>query len=127
MGEDRLTLFLINLASMMEKADEALLPGVYKEIGNNLHISPSELGSLTLFRSIIQASCYPLAVYMSARNNRTHVIALGAFLWAAATFFVGLSSTFTQVRCIFCHLLPKYRNKHLFHLESIHRLQSQGG
>ncbi|KAI3889478.1 hypothetical protein MKX03_009339 [Papaver bracteatum] len=81
----------------MERADESLLPGVYKEVGAALHTDPTGLGSLTLFRSIVQSLCYPLAMYLSVRHDRTHVIALGAFLWAAATFLVGFSSTFFQV------------------------------
>ncbi|XP_010937473.1 uncharacterized protein [Elaeis guineensis] len=96
-GEERRTLVLVNLAGIMERADEALLPAVYKEVGAALHATPTGLGSLTLLRSIIQAACYPLATYMAVRYNRTHVIALGAFLWAAATFLVALSSTFLQV------------------------------
>ncbi|KAI3869999.1 hypothetical protein MKX03_010293 [Papaver bracteatum] len=36
-------------------------------------------------------------MYLAVRHNRAHVIALGAFLWAAATFLVGFSSTFFQV------------------------------
>ncbi|KAK1313596.1 hypothetical protein QJS10_CPA06g02049 [Acorus calamus] len=96
-GGEWVTLGLVNLAAIMERADEALLPGVYKEVGEALHASPTRLGSLTLFRSIVQSSCYPLAVYLSSRYNRTHVIAVGAFLWAAATFLVALSSTFFQV------------------------------
>ncbi|XP_074579290.1 uncharacterized protein LOC141835817 isoform X2 [Curcuma longa] len=91
------TLFLVNLAAIMERADEALLPSVYKEVGAALHASPTGLGSLTLFRSIVQSACYPLAAYLATRHNRTHVIALGAFLWAAATFLVALSGTFLQV------------------------------
>ncbi|KAJ0988403.1 hypothetical protein J5N97_006759 [Dioscorea zingiberensis] len=93
----KLTLVLVNLAGIMERADEALLPAVYEEIGAALHATPTGLGSLTLFRSIVQSACYPLATYMAVRYNRAHVIALGAFLWAAATFLVGLSSTFLQV------------------------------
>ncbi|KAL3829905.1 hypothetical protein ACJIZ3_018707 [Penstemon smallii] len=81
----------------MERADESLLPGVYKEVGAALHADPTRLGSLTLFRSIVQSSCYPLAVFLSVRHNRAHVIALGAFLWAAATFLVAISETFLQV------------------------------
>ncbi|KAI4330166.1 hypothetical protein MLD38_028469 [Melastoma candidum] len=92
-----LTLFLINLASIMERADESILPGVYKEVGDELHISPTALGSLTLFRSIIQSCFYPLSAYLAMYHNRAHVIALGAFLWAAATFLVGLSTTFLQI------------------------------
>lgn len=91
------TLVLVNLAGIMEKADEALLPGVYQEVGLALHISPTQLGSLTLLRSITQAACYPLAAYLALHRNRAHVIALGAFLWAAATFLVGISTTFAQV------------------------------
>jgi hypothetical protein len=97
MKSETLTLVLVNLAGIMERADESLLPGVYKEVGAALHTDPTGLGSLTLFRSIVQSSCYPLAAYLAVRHNRTHVIALGAFLWAAATFLVAISSTFFQV------------------------------
>ncbi|MCD7461736.1 hypothetical protein HAX54_046915 [Datura stramonium] len=98
---DRLTLVLVNIAGIMEKADESLLPGVYKEVGKDLHTDPTGLGSLTVFRSLVQCLCYPLAAYLAARHNRAHVIALGAFLWSAATFLVAFSSTFTQLK----HLL----------------------
>ncbi|KAI3949371.1 hypothetical protein MKW98_023308 [Papaver atlanticum] len=97
MKSETLTLVLVNLAGIMERADESLLPGVYKEVGAALHTDPTGLGSLTLFRSIVQTLCYPLAMYLAVRYNRTHVIALGAFLWAGATFLVGISSTFFQV------------------------------
>ncbi|KAL4197485.1 hypothetical protein AMTRI_Chr04g188460 [Amborella trichopoda] len=97
MKQGTLTLVLVNLASIMERADEALLPGVYREVGLALHTSPTGLGSLTLFRSIVQASCYPIAAYLAVHHNRAHVIALGAFLWAIATFLVGISSTFLEV------------------------------
>ncbi|KAM5577317.1 hypothetical protein ABKV19_007923 [Rosa sericea] len=96
MKPETVTLVLVNLASIMQRADESLLPGVYKEVGASLHTDPTGLGSLTLFRSIVQSSCYPLAAYLAMRHNRAHVIALGAFLWAAATFLVGFSSTFLQ-------------------------------
>ncbi|CAJ1971775.1 unnamed protein product [Sphenostylis stenocarpa] len=91
------TLVLVNLAGIMERADESLLPGVYKEVGAALHTDPTGLGSLTLFRSIVQSLCYPIAAYLAVRHNRAHVIALGAFLWAAATFLVAFSSTFFEV------------------------------
>lgn len=101
MKAETVTLVLVNLAGIMERADESLLPGVYKEVGAALHTDPTGLGSLTLFRSIVQSSCYPIAAYLATRHNRAHVIALGAFLWAAATFLVGFSSTFLQVTSIF--------------------------
>jgi len=91
------TLVMVNLAAIMERADEALLPGVYREIGLALHASPAKLGSLTLVRSLMQALCAPLAAYAAVNHNRAQVIALGAVLWAIATFFVGISATFAQV------------------------------
>lgn len=91
------TLVLINFASIMERADEALLPGVYREVGFALHTSPTGLGSLTLLRSLTQAACFPVAAYLAVHHNRAHVIALGAFLWAFATFLVGMSTTFLQI------------------------------
>uniref|UniRef100_A0A1J3CSK1 Protein spinster n=1 Tax=Noccaea caerulescens TaxID=107243 RepID=A0A1J3CSK1_NOCCA len=97
MKAETLTLVLVYLAGIMERADESLLPGVYKEVGEALHVDPTALGTLTLFRSIVQSSCYPLAAYLSSRHNRAHVIALGAFLWATATFLVAVSTTFFQV------------------------------
>nr|ACK44506.1 AT5G10190-like protein [Arabidopsis arenosa] len=97
MKSETLTLVLVYLAGIMERADESLLPGVYKEVGDALHVDPTALGTLTLFRSIVQSSCYPLAAYLSSRHNRAHVIALGAFLWATATFLVAVSTTFFQV------------------------------
>ncbi|CAI8618961.1 unnamed protein product [Vicia faba] len=97
MKSETLTLVLVNLAGIMERADTSLLPGVYKEIGAALNADPTALGSLTLYRSLVQSFCYPLAAYLATRHNRAHVIALGAFLWAVATFFVAISSTFLQV------------------------------
>ena len=102
MKSETVTLLLVNLASIMERADEKLLPGVYKEVGAALHSDPTGLGSLTFFRSIVQSLCYPLAAYLASNHNRAHVIALGAFLWAAATFLVAISSTFFQVSTT-CH------------------------
>uniref|UniRef100_A0ACD5XWX1 Uncharacterized protein n=1 Tax=Avena sativa TaxID=4498 RepID=A0ACD5XWX1_AVESA len=95
--EERRTLVLVNLASIMERADEALLPAVYREVGAALHATPTGLGALTLYRSMVQGACYPLAAYAASRYNRAHVIAVGAFLWAAATFLVAISETFLQV------------------------------
>lgn len=97
MKSDTLTLILVNLAAIVERADEKLLPAVYKEVGAALHIDPTGLGTLSLSRSIVQSFCYPLAAYLALRHNRAHVVALGVFLWAAATFLVAISSTFIQV------------------------------
>ena len=93
----RRTLVLVNLTSMLEKADEVLLPAVYREVGAALAVSPTALGSLTLCRALVQALSFPLAAYASARHDRAKVVAVGAFLWAAATFLVAISRTYLQV------------------------------
>ncbi|RLM87714.1 hypothetical protein C2845_PM04G14220 [Panicum miliaceum] len=62
----RRTLLLVSLASVMERADVALLPAVYREVGAALHATPAGLGALTLCRSLVQAACYPLAAYDAA-------------------------------------------------------------
>ena len=97
MRSESVTLVLVNLANIMENADLHLLPGVYKELGAALHAGPTALGSLTSCRLLVQSLCYPIAAYLTTRNNRAHVIALGVFLWAAATFLVAISTTFLQV------------------------------
>ena len=105
----RWTLVLVNLASVLEKADEVLLPAVYKEVGTALGASPTALGSLTLCRALVQAVCYPLATCAAARYDRARVVAAGAFLWAVATLLVGASGTFLQVSdCyeLFCVVSP---------------------
>ncbi|KAL6858857.1 hypothetical protein ACP4OV_017859 [Aristida adscensionis] len=86
----RRTLSLVTVAALLENADEALLPAVYREVGAALGASPAALGSITLCRSLVQALCYPLATCAAARHDRARVVAAGAFLWAAATLLVGL-------------------------------------
>ncbi|XBH57316.1 uncharacterized protein [Aegilops tauschii subsp. strangulata] len=91
------TLALVTVASLLERADEALLPAVYREVGAELGASPAALGSLTLCRALVQAVCYPLAACAAARHDRARVVAAGAFLWAVATILVGVSGTFLQM------------------------------
>ncbi|KAL6867575.1 hypothetical protein ACP4OV_015599 [Aristida adscensionis] len=93
----RWTLALVTVAALLERADEALLPAVYKEVGAALGASPTALGTLTLCRALVQALCYPLATLAAARYDRARVVAAGAFLWAVATLLVGASSTFPQM------------------------------
>ncbi|KAH7330758.1 hypothetical protein KP509_20G000400 [Ceratopteris richardii] len=91
------TLIVVNLAGIMERADEALLPAVYREVGLSLHASPTKLGTLTLLRSVVQVLCFPLASYLSITHNRANIIAIGAIMWAIATFFVGASTSYLMI------------------------------
>ncbi|XP_025804591.1 uncharacterized protein LOC112883507 [Panicum hallii] len=52
---------------------------------------------MTLCRALVQALCYPLAMWAAARFDRARVVAAGTFLCAAATALVGASSTVLQM------------------------------
>ncbi|GJN08599.1 hypothetical protein PR202_ga26538 [Eleusine coracana subsp. coracana] len=91
------TLALVTVAALLESADQALLPAVYREVGSALGASPTALGSITLCRVFVMAVSYPLATCAAARHDRARVVAAGAFLWSVATVLVGVSGTFLQM------------------------------
>ena len=54
------TTVLINLAGIMERMDEQILPALYNFIGQSFHATPSQLGTLTLCRAFVQALSSPI-------------------------------------------------------------------
>lgn len=54
------TTSLINLAGIMERMDEQILPALYNFIGLSFHATPSQLGTLTLCRALVQALSSPI-------------------------------------------------------------------
>ena len=84
-------------AALLESSDENLLPAMFREVGAVLGASPASLGSITLCRALVQALCYPLAVWAAARFDHARVVAAGTFLCAAATALVGASGTVAQM------------------------------
>ncbi|KAI3936261.1 hypothetical protein MKX01_004090 [Papaver californicum] len=56
-----LSLILINMAAIMERADENLLPAVYKEVSETFNAGPTDLGYLTFILRFVQALSSPLA------------------------------------------------------------------
>ena len=48
------TTVLMNLAFIVERADEQVLPAVYYFIGRSLQATPAQLGTLTLCRAMVQ-------------------------------------------------------------------------
>ncbi|GJP40943.1 hypothetical protein CLOM_g601 [Closterium sp. NIES-68] len=91
------TLVLVNIAAIVERADEALLPAVYNEVGQAFHASPQALGTLTLVRALVQAFTCPLAPWLAHWMPRVRVIAVGAFTWAIATLGVGVATNYYEV------------------------------
>ncbi|KAL5715163.1 hypothetical protein ACHQM5_017027 [Ranunculus cassubicifolius] len=92
-----LSLILINLAAIMERADENLLPAVYKEVSATFNAGPTDLGYLTFILKFTQALTSPLAGVLVLHYDRPKVLAMGTVCWALSTAAVGVSQEFTQV------------------------------
>ncbi|KAF8098971.1 hypothetical protein N665_0255s0046 [Sinapis alba] len=92
-----ISLILINLAAIMERADENLLPSVYKEVSEAFNAGPSDLGYLTFVRNFIQGLASPLAGVLVITYDRPIVLAIGTLCWALSTAAVGASNYFVQV------------------------------
>eukprot|EP00897_Mesotaenium_endlicherianum_P007470 jgi/Mesen1/6751/ME000344S06033 len=90
------SLALVNLAAIMERADEGLLPAVYREVGVAFNASPSQLGSLTFIRAVVQAGSSPLAGFLALHYDRAAVIGAGTIFWALSTAAVGLAQSYWQ-------------------------------
>ncbi|KAJ7527139.1 hypothetical protein O6H91_16G038900 [Diphasiastrum complanatum] len=95
-GVTSISLMLINLAAILEKADEGLLPAVYKEVGQAFNASPSQLGTLTFIRALVQAISSPLAGILAIRYHRPSVVGLGTLFWGCSTAAVAFSQNFSQ-------------------------------
>ncbi|KAL8231114.1 hypothetical protein R6Q57_000892 [Mikania cordata] len=92
-----LSLIIINLASIMERADENLLPSVYKEVSEAFNAGPSDLGYLTFIRNFVQGLASPMAGILVLTYDRPTVLAMGTLCWAISTGAVGSSHHFSQV------------------------------
>ncbi|XP_010548363.1 PREDICTED: uncharacterized protein LOC104824938 [Tarenaya hassleriana] len=92
-----ISLILINMAAVMERADENLLPSVYKEVSEAFNAGPSDLGYLTFVRNLVQGLASPLAGILVISYDRPTVLAIGTFCWALSTAAVGASRYFLQV------------------------------
>lgn len=81
----------------MERADENLLPSVYKEVSEAFSVGPSDLGYLTFIRNFVQGLASPLAGILVINYDRPTVLAIGTLCWALSTAAVGASQIFRQV------------------------------
>ena len=91
------SLILINLAAIMERADENLLPAVYKEVSAAFNIGPTDLGYLNFLMNFIKSIASPLAGVLALHYDRPAVLAIGTVFWALSTGAVGVSQHFQQV------------------------------
>lgn len=81
----------------MERADENLLPSVYKEVSEAFSAGPSDLGYLTFIRNFVQGLSSPLAGVLVISHDRPTILAMGTVFWAISTAAVGASQQFMQV------------------------------
>ena len=128
------TIVLMTLASVVEKADEQVLPAVYYFIGRSLNASPAQLGTLTLCRAMVQvgfvaqlrqpglskhetirmlstmqAATSPISGVLGDKYDRTHIVALGCFLWGIMAAVIGFSTSLHQARAYHADLLSRER------------------
>jgi hypothetical protein len=54
-GPRACTTVLLGIAFILERLDEVILSAVYTPLGLALHATPSQLGTLTLCRGLVQA------------------------------------------------------------------------
>ncbi|CAJ2646339.1 unnamed protein product [Trifolium pratense] len=81
----------------MERADENLLPAVYKEVSETFNAGPSDLGYLTFIRNFVQGISSPLAGILVLSYDRPTILAMGTFCWALSTAAVSGCNDFMQV------------------------------
>lgn len=58
-GPQLRTTAVLSMTFILERLDEQILTAVYTPIGKSLHASPSQLGSLTLCRALVQVGTCP--------------------------------------------------------------------
>ncbi|KAK9866373.1 hypothetical protein WJX84_011358 [Apatococcus fuscideae] len=93
----------MNLASIVERADEQVLPAVYYFVGRSLRATPAQLGTLTFARALVQALTSPLSGILGDAYDRTHIVTFGCLLWGIMTAAIGFSQSLSQamVSCAF--------------------------
>ncbi|KAK9838210.1 hypothetical protein WJX84_009326 [Apatococcus fuscideae] len=103
MGARWRTTILMNLASVVERADEQVLPAVYFFVGKSLRATPAQLGTLTFARALVQAISSPLSGILGDAYDRTHIVTFGCLLWGIMTTAIGFSQSLSQamISCAF--------------------------
>ncbi|GJN09913.1 hypothetical protein PR202_ga27967 [Eleusine coracana subsp. coracana] len=80
----------------MERADENLLPAVYKEVSAAFNAGPTDLGYLTFLMNFLKSIASPLAGILALHYDRPTVLAIGTVFWALSTGAVGVSQHFSS-------------------------------
>lgn len=74
----------VNLACILEKADEQLLPAVYSYVAKSFGATPTALGALTLCGALVQALASPIGGLAACKYHRGTLISIGCVAWAGS-------------------------------------------
>eukprot|EP00210_Caulerpa_lentillifera_P003604 g3439.t1 len=96
MDARQLTTLLVYFASIVEKADEQVLPSVYFFAGRSWGASPTQLGQITLCRALVQALSSPISGFLGDRYDRISVIAIGCLIWGIMTSAIAIANSINQ-------------------------------
>lgn len=94
------TTLAINLASIIEKADEQVLPAMYTYVGRTFRSTPEDLGVLTFCRALSQALASPLGGIAGYYMNRIKILACGCLLWGVMTLLFSFTTSLAQGRVL---------------------------
>lgn len=93
------TALLVNLAGIMERMDEQILPALYNFIGLSFHATPSQLGTLTLCRALVQALSSPIGGLSGAQPNFSYAC-LHIACWLSLSIMYAVVLNIRQDPCI---------------------------
>ena len=88
---------LVNLCALMLGADMAVLPAAYREIGDDLAITPAQLGLVSLGVGITSNIASLLPALFAGSVSRPNLVASGCLLWAASAALMGLTQSYHQL------------------------------
>ncbi|XRB05425.1 MFS domain-containing protein [Pycnococcus provasolii] len=95
------TWFLLYLVSMLERADEALLPACYAAVSRTFAVSPAQLGKLTTFRAFTQSVfSLPAGAIADRASSRCTVVGFASLSWGILSLLVGLSTSYDVLLCL---------------------------
>ncbi|KAL2633936.1 hypothetical protein R1flu_005415 [Riccia fluitans] len=101
-GVEKASMLLLNLAAVVERANQALLPAASAEIATDFGVGLATLEWTMFAGALVQAMAAPFSAYLSLRHNRFQIIAGGAIFWAIATASVGISTSYWQAAIATC-------------------------
>ncbi|KAK9845923.1 hypothetical protein WJX81_006083 [Elliptochloris bilobata] len=86
----------MNAAMLFERADEVVLPAVYRFVARSFNATPSQLGYITLARSMVQALSSPIGGFLGHYYNRAWVISGGCLIWGVVTVGFSMARTLRE-------------------------------